>query len=77
MRIELTLARRGRVRAEVYDVTGTRVHSIEDRVEPAGLHVWGWNADDAEGRRVAQGLYFLRVDGPDGVSIRRIAVLDR
>ncbi len=75
--VELALARSGRVRATVLDVAGATVRTLADGVESAGPHAWSWDLRDAAGHRVAQGLYFLRVAGPAGVSTRRIAVLDR
>ena len=77
LRVELALARAGRVRATVFDVAGTSVRTLTDGVELAGPHAWSWDMRDGAGRRVAQGLYFLRVDSPAGVGTRRIVVLDR
>ena len=77
LHVERTLARGGRLRAGLYDVTGRRVRSLEDRFEPAGAWVSDWDGRDDEGQRVAPGLYFLRIDAADGSSTRPIVALAR
>ena len=77
LRIDLATTRPGRVSAAFFGVTGQRVRSIADGREPAGEHAWAWDGTDERGNRVAPGIYFLHVASPDGVSTRRIVVLDR
>lgn len=61
-RIHFSLARAGRVKAEVFDVNGRRVALLEDRRLEAGPHEASWNGRSTEGREAASGVYFVRVD---------------
>jgi hypothetical protein len=56
-----------RARLEVFDVAGRRVATpVADELLPAGAHVVAWDGRDASGRRVASGVYFLRLTaGPE------------
>lgn len=55
----------GRVQLSVYDVTGAKVVDLVDRHRGTGEFDAMWNGTGADGRRVAQGVYFavLRADG--------------
>ena len=53
---------RGRHRIAVYDVGGREVAVLEDGVQPAGSHVVTWDGHDAQGRRLASGTYFVRLE---------------
>lgn len=59
--IAFDLPQASQVQADVYDVQGRRVRRIAEGVWPVGHHLLSWDARDAEGRRVAGGVYFLRV----------------
>jgi alpha-mannosidase len=63
----------GRVRLEVFDLRGARVATLVDGVVEAGSHVARWQAD---GRRVAPGVYFTRLEAAGKVMRRRVVVLE-
>jgi hypothetical protein len=50
------------VRLEVFEAGGRRVQGIHDGPLPAGEHSLTWDGRDAQGRRVAAGVYFFRLD---------------
>jgi hypothetical protein len=59
---------RGRVTAAViHDVRGRRVRTLDARTGE-----FEWDGNDDTGRRVASGVYFVRVAGPGGAAVRRI-----
>ena len=72
--VELPVA--GVVSLEVFDSGGRRICSLARGEQPAGLHAWSWDLQDASGRRVAAGQYFgrLTVNGRPLAS-RRVSVL--
>jgi hypothetical protein len=61
--IRYDLPAAGAVSLTVYDLSGRKVATLVD-VEPQGpgRHCARWNGCDDEGRRVASGVYFYRVD---------------
>lgn len=50
----------GRVRIDVFDVTGRLVRTLENGERAAGAHVAGWDGRDASGARMKSGVYFYR-----------------
>ncbi len=66
----------GRVLVRVYDVAGRRVRTVlDDPALPAGAHALRIDGRDARGTRLASGVYFFRVTGPDGERSGRFAIL--
>jgi endonuclease I len=65
--IDFGLARTGRVRIDVFDVTGRLVRTLVDDEFPAGRHRAVWSGTDSAGGGVASGVYFysLWADGLD------------
>lgn len=61
--IPFTLAAPGRVRIEIYGVSGERVTLLDAGEVAAGPHSVVWNGRDARGRSVASGVYFYRLEG--------------
>jgi hypothetical protein len=74
-RIPFELTQGGRVTLAVYDVAGRRVRSVLDRALPAGLHEAEWDGRDQNGRAVASGVYFYRMQSGAGSETRRMVLL--
>jgi hypothetical protein len=66
----------GRVTAVVYDVSGRRVATVLDADRPAGWHTVTWSGRGEDRRRVAGGVYLLRVDAGAESLTRKIVLLD-
>jgi hypothetical protein len=64
------------VRAQVYDQTGRLLRTLTDAVLPSGHHQIVWNGTDAGGRRLASGVYLVRVIAGSEI-MRRSVVLIR
>ncbi len=73
--LAFTLPRSAAVRLTVHDLAGRLVRTLVDGELPAGSHRVVWRGDDADGRPVGAGLYFVRVATPDGVATQRIALV--
>ena len=58
---EVALPRDGAFEAEVLDVSGRLVRTLEHRFAEAGVRRVGWDGRDALGRHAAPGLYLMRV----------------
>ncbi|MFN8587574.1 MAG: FlgD immunoglobulin-like domain containing protein [Candidatus Eisenbacteria bacterium] len=72
----LALPGAARVRADVFDPQGRRVRALLSREFAPGEHLLGWDGRDDDGRRAADGLYFVRVD-VGGTRFTRRVVLAR
>jgi len=66
----------GRVRLEVFDLSGRRVAVPLDAPLAAGTHTVAWNGADAAGRRLANGVYLIRLDAGGRRDTRRIVLAD-
>ncbi|MFN8546429.1 MAG: FG-GAP-like repeat-containing protein [Candidatus Eisenbacteria bacterium] len=62
VRLRFAQASAGPVRLEVFDVTGRRVAIVADRWMSAGEQTLAWGGSDGSGRRVASGVYLLRLE---------------
>ena len=60
--IEYALSERSVVEAAVYDVQGRRVATIAGGSQDAGSRSVAWNPRRADGRTLAPGIYFLRIE---------------
>jgi hypothetical protein len=65
----------GHVRAEVYDVRGRRIATIEDAIRSAGLHEVSWNGSDEGGHSMPGGIYFVRLELADRTEVSRVVRL--
>lgn len=67
----------GRVRLTVTDLAGRAVATLQDGNLPAGRHEATWHGTDAEGRRLAGGVYFCRLDAPDLQALEKMVLTGR
>ena len=59
--IRYSLPRTTRIRLAVYDLRGQLAATLVDGVQNAGHHSYLWKAVDTEGRPLASGIYFYRL----------------
>jgi flagellar basal-body rod modification protein FlgD len=60
--VRFALARATAVKLAVYDMTGRQVRELAAQTLPAGTHAFGWDGRDDSGRKLAQGVYVVRLD---------------
>lgn len=63
------------VNVEVFDLRGRLVMRLFDGFQEAGEHEAVWRGEDSSGRRVASGVYFVRMHGSDVALTRRVMLL--
>ncbi len=67
------------VQITIYNVSGRRIHVLKDVSAKEGYNEVAWNAQDAEGTPLANGVYFYKVravlDDKKAESIHRLAVI--
>jgi FlgD Ig-like domain len=73
--IRFELAQAGFVTIAVYDATGAFVATIAGGRYEAGAHDVHWNGTDADGTRVASGLYFYRLASHGAELTRKMTLL--
>lgn len=64
-----------RVVIGVYDVAGARVARLDQGLRAPGEHAATWDGRDVQGRAVASGVYFYRLEGMPGMAPRKMVLL--
>lgn len=67
--------RPGTVRARVFDVRGRLVRTLFEGQSEVGDRTVLWDGRGADGSTAASGIYFFRIDTPEGSAIRKVAFL--
>jgi hypothetical protein len=62
----------GKVVVKIYDAAGRLIRTLVDKHEPAGAKTVFWNGRDDIQRKVADGVYFLRLEVEDKVDTRKM-----
>jgi hypothetical protein len=73
--VSFDLREAGSVQLSIFDVSGRLVRVLTRERWPAGTHRIAWAHVDETGRRVAPGVYFLRILGRDFAQTHKITVL--
>jgi hypothetical protein len=64
------------VKLSIYDLTGRLIRTLRNgTVEPAGRHKATWNGRDDQGRAVAAGVYFYRLETEGYTETRRMTLI--
>ena len=66
----------GRAQLDLIDIAGKRVRSLAAGPHAAGRYVLQWNGEDASGRRLPAGVYFLLLDAAGTRSSCRVVVIN-
>jgi hypothetical protein len=73
--ISFSTPQAGRVRASIVDVGGRVVRTLESAGTAAGPRRLDWDGRDESGRRLASGVYFVRVEAPGADAIEKVVLL--
>jgi hypothetical protein len=73
--VRFDLPSAAKVRVSVYDVTGQLVRTLHDAEAAAGVHRLEWDGSDSSGRRVARGVYFVRMETGDFRASEKVVLL--
>jgi len=73
--LAFTLPGAGHARLELLDVSGRRTRTLVDAALSAGPHRATWDGRDDRGRRVAAGLYWVRLEAGGASAVRRLVRL--
>ncbi|NTV04609.1 T9SS type A sorting domain-containing protein, partial [bacterium] len=73
--IRFDLPRTTDVSLRIYDVSGRLVCTLVDEVLPAASHAVAWDGQDDTGRRVASGVYWMRLESGGTSATRPVTVI--
>jgi hypothetical protein len=74
-KISYALPKESRVTLTIYNVAGQKVKTLVNRMQSAGMYSADWNGKDDQGRNVASGVYFYRLDSENFKAIRKMIVV--
>jgi hypothetical protein len=70
------LSRPGVARLDIFDVHGRRVRHWEESQFPAGESVVAWNGAGQSGRRLAAGVYWIRLESAGSTDSRKVVLVE-
>jgi PKD repeat protein len=73
--LSFSLAKAGRVRVQIFDLAGRLVKTLLDEERGTGYQNVRWNGTNATGGKVATGVYYFRIQAPEGESVQRVTVM--
>jgi hypothetical protein len=73
--IEFAIPKKEHVNLAVYNVAGQKVKTLVDGDISPGSYTINWNGKDKNGRRLAAGVYFYRMEAGKYVSTRKLVFL--
>lgn len=73
--IHFTLASPGEVTLSVYDLLGRRIKALQSGFLNAGAHGIVWDGANESGKIVSSGIYFYRLESPEGSRTMRMVLL--
>lgn len=73
--VSFSLSERGHASLVIYDVAGRLVRVLADNVMEAGPHEVTWDGRDHEGRAIASGVYFYRLETGVYTETRKMVLL--
>lgn len=73
--ISFDLPRRGLLQVEIFDLRGRKVRTLIDGTSAAGKHTSVWDGRNDDGKKLASGVYLVRVIYGAVTSIRRLTLL--
>ena len=73
--IRYNLPTAGQARLEIFDLLGRRVALLHDSPLPAGPQTLAWDGRDGQGRAVASGVYFYRLEAGNAELTRKLLLL--
>lgn len=69
------ITRPGRMLARVFDARGALVRTVAAENAAGGQRSIRWDGRDDRGAPAPSGIYFFRLETPDGADVRKFALL--
>jgi hypothetical protein len=74
--INLTVPHESWVKLDVFDVNGRWVKTIKNDLCKPGYYNMTWDCQDAAGRKVATGVYLIRMQADEFKAVRKIVIMN-
>ena len=65
----------GKVTLEIYDALGTRVKVLYNEFRAAGSYTAMWDGKDDQGKSIASGVYFCRLNAGGAIKVKKMLLL--
>lgn len=76
MPFRVEIGRAGPVRMDIFDVKGRLIRRlVDDPGRQVGAFEPTWNLRNGNGQNVASGVYFVRLQAPDAVKVKRVTIV--
>jgi hypothetical protein len=72
--VDFGVGRTAPVKLAIYNVAGQRVHGLVEETLAAGVYSREWDGRDDQGRRVAAGIYLVRLTAADEVLTQKLVM---
>jgi len=73
--IAYSVAQKGKVKIEIFDASGRMVKTLVNGEQNIGSYALQWNGRDNNEKRVAQGIYFCKLETDKTTTIRKLAIV--
>lgn len=73
--ITFVLSRSSDISLDIFDLAGRKVKTLASGPQQAGDHRIEWDGTNEHGRRVASGIYFLRLETGEGAATRHLNLI--
>ncbi len=74
LNLGINLPATAHIRLKVYDATGSLIQNLAEGALPAGRHWLYWNGRTANGKAVAPGVYFVKLQTGEAVLTRKLII---
>ncbi|MBD3286377.1 hypothetical protein GF359_07470 [candidate division WOR-3 bacterium] len=74
--ISFSLPDQGKVKVGVFDVNGCKVTTLAERCFEPGIYFRSWSGTDDTGRKVAAGIYLVRMEAEGFEEVRKVVVIE-
>lgn len=74
--ISYSISEKAYVTVTIYDILGRKVKSFQQDYKESGRYSVEWDGKDAEGKKVAYGVYLYRITSSQGIQTKKMVYVD-